>query len=239
MGVGVMTNACANATGNKNLFSQLRHRLCAVMIVGLFTIAFAISGFAQSDSEAPKGLPETTIAPEGGGPPPPPAADEGAASPAAPAPAVATKPAHHKSHHAASHSASYAGAVESATGLLKLKEDSWAYATPAKSSGHVERVHSGKFVNVTGTTRNYVQVKLKSGAVAYVPVSAVELARPTDKVFKLTKDAPVLSVPNHHGKKLAEVHRDHEVHIVGTSVNYMKIRMKDGLEGFISISALE
>ena len=82
-------------------------------------------------------------------------------------------------------------------------------------------------------------LKLKSGATAYVPMTAVELARPTDKIFRLTKDTPVLSAPNHSSKRLAEVHDGHEVHVVGTSMNYMKIRMKDGLEGFITVSALE
>jgi hypothetical protein len=237
MGVGVREIELADSSRSKKILRTLaRHAIVAAMACA-FTISVVVPGFAQNDSEAPKGLPETTIAPEGGGAPPPPAADEGAAGATPPAPAVAPKPTHHKGHR--SHKASYSGEVEPATGMLKLNEDTWAYSAPAKSSGHVERVHGGKFVNVTGTTRNYVQVKLKSGAVAYVPVTAVELARPTDKVFKLTKDTPVLSVPNHRGKRLAEVHRDHDVHIVGTSVNYMKIRMKDGVEGFISTSALE
>jgi len=234
-----MKDAFADTTRNRSIFGALARHAVVAAIACALTISVVVPSFAQHDSEAPKsGLPETTIAPAGGGAPPP-AADEGVPSETAPAPAAVTKQAHHKSHHTRSSKASYSGAVEPATGMLTLKEDSWAYATPAESSGHVERVHSGKFVNVTGTTRNYLQVKLKSGAVAYVPVTAVELARPTDKVFKLTKDTPVLSVPNHRGKKLAEVHRDHDVHIVGTSVNYMKIRMKDGVEGFISTSALE
>ena len=36
---------------------------------------------------------------------------------------------------------------------MKLKEDAWAYSKPAKSSKTIERVHAGKFVNVTGSTR--------------------------------------------------------------------------------------
>ncbi|MGH7843285.1 MAG: hypothetical protein ACREQD_05650 [Candidatus Binataceae bacterium] len=136
-------------------------------------------------------------------------------------------------------SAPWAGAVEPGDAMLKLKEDSWAYASPANSSSHIERVTAGKFVHVSGTTHYYLQVKLKSGAVGYVPISAVEIDRPADKIFKLTKDTPVLAEPNHYGKKLAEVHNAHDVHVIATSLNYMKIRMKDGLEGYIATSALE
>jgi hypothetical protein len=123
--------------------------------------------------------------------------------------------------------------------MLMLETDTWAYAQPARSATHLEQLRAGKYVRVTGATVHYLRVKLKSGATAYVPMTAVELARPTDKIFRLTKDAAVLSAPNHSSKRLAEVHDGHEVHVVGTSMNYMKIRMKDGLEGFIAVSALE
>jgi uncharacterized protein YgiM (DUF1202 family) len=186
-------------------------------------VAFAQGGSAPKT--LPETLPNTTISPA--------TAEISASGTAAP-------PTHHKTPHAtAKKSASWSGPVEPVTAMLKLKEDSWAYANPTSSSSHLERVTAGKFVNITGTTHYFARVKLKSGAVGYVPLSAVELARPTDKVFKLTKDTPVLSEPNHYGKKVAEVHNGHDVHIVGTSLNYMKIKMKDGLEGYIPMGALE
>jgi hypothetical protein len=166
-------------------------------------------------------LPNTTISPATG---------EVSASETAP-------PAHHKT--APKKSAPWSGPVEPGNAMLNLKQDSWAYANPTVSSSRLERVTAGKFVNITGTTHYFARVKLKSGAVGYVPLSALELARPADKIFKLTKDTPVLSEPNHYGKKLAEVHNGHDVHIVGISLNYMKIKMKDGLEGYIPMSALE
>ena len=224
----------------------LRAARAAAAVCTLLLVA-AAAGSAQTPPEVPKTLPETTIAPAPGAPPPAepagdtegpdisaPAAPESAPPPSAPAPP------HHPVHR--SHPmipATYNGPVESGKAMLKLKADSWAYALPAKSSRHVERVHAGKFVNVTGSTHYYLQVKLKSGATAYVPISAVELARPTDKVFRLTKDTSVLSTPSHFGKKLAEVHSGHDVHVVGTSMNYLKIKMKDGLEGYIAMTALE
>ncbi len=123
--------------------------------------------------------------------------------------------------------------------MVKLKTDAWAFARPAASSRTLERVHAGKFLDVTGSTHYYVQVKLKSGATGYVPIAAVELTRPEDKTMRLSTDAAVVSQPNRYGKKLSEVHQGHDVHVIGISLNYMKIRMKNGLEGFIPMTAAE
>jgi hypothetical protein len=215
-----------------------------VLACVLALISAAI-GFAQTPPEAPKTLPDTTIAPAGGAPPPAePAGDtEGpdiSAPESAPPPPPISPAAPHPVHHTVPpKSGPYKGPVEAGQALLKLTADSWAYMQPATSSSHVERLEAGKFVNVTGSTRHYLRIRLKSGKTAYVPMTAVELARPTDKVFRLTKDTPVLSAPNHSSKRLAEVHNQHDVHVIGTSINYLKIRMKDGLEGYIVMTALE
>jgi hypothetical protein len=209
--------------------------------------------FAQTGA-GPEALPSTTIAPAAGGAPaaPPlvgsgkPSAEsglegsggsEGGMPTAAPAPTP--KPRHKARHHTSIAPAPSSVEVEPARGKLKLKEDDWVYSRPAKSGKRIEPVHAGKFINVTGTTRHYLQVQLKSGTTGFVPVSAVDLTRPTDQVFRLTADTPVLAEPNHWAKKVSEVHRGHSVHAVGISLNYMKIRMKDGVEGFISTTALE
>jgi hypothetical protein len=202
-----------------------------------FAAAIAAAAPAIALAQGATTLPKTTIAPSEGGAPP---ASSGASTPIAaksPAPAAA----HHAasvSHHAKPASYS-APTVEPASAMLKLRKDSWAYARPTTSAPPVEQVHSGKFVKVTGTTRSYVQVKLKSGTTAYVPVSAVEMTRPADKVFQLTHDASVMSEPNRWGHKLAEVHRGHSVHVVGIALNYVKIKMKDGVEGYIPQTSLE
>jgi hypothetical protein len=70
-----------------------------------------------------------------------------------------------------------------------------------------------------------------------VPISAVELTRSQDKILRLSADAAVLSQPNRYGKKLSEVHQGHDVHGIGMSMNYVKIRMKSGLEGYVPTSA--
>ena len=123
--------------------------------------------------------------------------------------------------------------------MLKIKKDTWTYAGPEASSPPLERLHAGKFVDVTGSTHYFLQVKLKNGSTGYLPISAVELTRPEDKIMRLSTDAGVLSQPNRYGKKLSEVHQGHDIHVIGVSMNYIKIRMKSGLEGYVPMTATE
>jgi hypothetical protein len=129
--------------------------------------------------------------------------------------------------------------VEPATARLRISRDTWIFAGPSKWTKHITRAHSSKFVNVSGSTRYYLQVQLKDGQTGYISPSDVDLVRPSDKVFVLTQDAAVIEAPNHWGKKLAEVHRGHNVHVTGVALNYMQIRMKNGVVGFIPASALQ
>ena len=129
--------------------------------------------------------------------------------------------------------------IETAQARLKVLQAAPVYSAPAKSSKHIEQLSPEKFVMVTGSTHYYLQVKLKSGQTGYIDPSVVELVSPVDKVFMLTHDAGVLEKPNRWARKLAEVHQGRNVHIVGIALNYMQIRMKSGLEGFIPTSALE
>jgi hypothetical protein len=182
------------------------------------------------------GMPSTTIAPA-----------EGEAPAETPPPPATTT--HHRppaTHHNTLASKATASAApiksvpaEPAHAKLLLKEDTWIYAQPSNRSAHVEQGEKGKFVIVTGTTHYFLRVKLKSGQEGYVQAAAVQVTTPADKLFMLTHDAPVLDAPNHWGKKVAEVHQGHAVHVVGIALSYLKIRMKSGLEGYIPSSALE
>ena len=216
-------------------------------------IAMATPAFAQTGAEYPRTMPETSVAPGSGGgsiSAPGPSGGgatktteipyDGPSDEGAPPTGAAPNSAHHHrvKHHARSSSVDNS-AVEPAQGHLKLIEDSWAYERRSKSSTQIEPVHAGKFVNLIGTSRYYAQVKLKSGEIAYVPLTALQLVAPTDQIFKLTADAAVLTAPNHAATKLAEVHNGRVVHVVGIALNYMKIRMNDGLEGYIPISSLQ
>ena len=234
---------------------RMRRALCAAVVASCaiaWTATPLTLALAQTGSESPNTLPDTKIAPAPGEESSSPAAapERPAAAPSETAPEMAApevpppSPVHHKTHHRSAKPAVVTASateteVEPAHARMKLKEDAWVFTRPTKSSKHVERVHADKYVEITGTTRNYLRVKLKSGQEAYLPISAVEITRPADKIFQLTSNAPVLSEPSHWGKKLSEVHKGHSVHVVGVSLNYMKIRMKDGVEGYIPTTALE
>jgi uncharacterized protein YgiM (DUF1202 family) len=129
--------------------------------------------------------------------------------------------------------------VESANARLRVMHDGWIYAGPSKTSKKLEKATIGKFVDVTGNTKYYLQVKLKNGQTGYIAPSEVELVKPTDKIFVLSQDAAVLQAPNRWARKLAEVHRTHSVHVIGLALNYMQIRMKSGVSGFIPLTALQ
>jgi len=199
-------------------------------------LAFDAKAFAQVNGRFPRVLPNATIVSDEGG-----AAQAAEPSEEGVPPAAASSPAPHSyaRNHVTMPEPTYSAAVEPTHAMLKLKKDAWAYAEPETSSPTVERVHGGKFLNVTGSTHYFLQVKLKSGATGYVPISVVELTRPADKIMRLSTDAAVLSQPNRYGKKLSEVHQGHDVRVVGVSMNYMKIRMKSGLEGYIPMTAAE
>ena len=234
---------------------RMRRALCAAVVASCaiaWTATPSTLALAQTGSESPNTLPDTKIAPAPGEESSSPAAapERPAAAPSETAPEMAAPevppppPVHHKTHHRSAKPAVVTASateteVEPAHARMKLKEDAWVFTRPTKWSKHVERVHADKYVDITGTTRNYLRVKLKSGQEAYLPISAVEITRPADKIFQLTSNAPVLSEPSHWGKKLSEVHKGHSVHVVGVSLNYMKIRMKDGVEGYIPTTALE
>jgi hypothetical protein len=241
--------------------SGTRHTVMVSLTIG-FAAAIALTlpvcsqaAFAQSGAAYPGTLPDTSITPATGGTPEVSAPsshggktstvnvpDEDAPDTTAPAPAHKKAIAVH--HHAVHHKTKAVAAspppqVEPQSGKATIKTDSWAYSRPSKSGKRIEPMHAGKFVVVTGLTSSYVRVQLKNGSTGYVPASAVDLTRPADKVFQLTTDAPVLSQPSRYGKKISEVHKGHDVHVVGLALNYMKIRMRDGVEGFIPVSALE
>jgi hypothetical protein len=214
-------------------------RNMALVATVVATLAFSAPSFAAGMAE--EDVPSTSIVPaEGPSGAAPVNSPSSATSPSTsgktfiPAP-KGLKPV----HHASSRSSVREPEIEPAQARLKVLMDSPVYASPAKSGKHLEQLTPGKFVEVTGSTHYYLQVKLKSGQTGYVDPSAVELAKPTDKVFVLTHDASVLDKPNRWGKKVAEVHQSHNVHIVGLALNYMKIRMKNGLEGYIPTTALE
>ena len=219
-------------------------RMTVILAAAVAMLAWSAPAFTAPVGE--EDVPATSIVPAGGeGAPASVSSPSSPGTPSAPAgasllyvPAPAAKP---PVHHASRKSKNSVREpeIEPAQARLKLLQSVPVYSAPAKSSKHIAQVSQDNFVIVTGSTHYYLQVKLKNGQTGYIDPSAVELVQPTDKVFVLTHDAGVLEKPNRWAKKLAEVHQGRNVHVVGLALNYMKIRMKSGLEGFIPISALE
>jgi hypothetical protein len=223
------------------LHRDFRSARVMALVAAVVMLAFSAPCFAAGVNE--EDVPETSVVPAEGpsGAAGAPAGSPSSMTPSAPAesgvmsaPAPTTKP---RVHHAAS--SARAPEIEPAQARLKVLQDAPVYSAPAKSSKHIEQLTTGKFVEVTGSTHYYLQVQLKSGQTGYIDPSAVEVVKPTDKVFVLTHDAGVLDKPSRWGKKLAEVHQGHNVHVIGLALNYVQIRMKSGLEGFVPLTALE
>jgi len=166
-------------------------------------------------------VPEITVVPS----------DEG--TPQRPAPKQASAPVRHQE------GAPTKLEVEPAHALVKLNKDTAVLAQPDKASKQIDQAQGGKVIAVTGSTHYFLQVKLKSGETGYIDPAAAELVKPTDKIFTLTSDSAVLEKPNKWSKKLSEVHKGHNIHVIGVALDYTKIRMKSGLEGYVPMSALE
>src|SRR5712692_5814997 len=153
---------------------RMRRALCAAVVASCamaWTAMPSTLALAQTGSESPNTLPDTKIAPAPGEESSSPAAaperpaaapSEGeTAAPEVPPPS----PVHNKTPHRAAKPAVAtvsATEVEPAHARMKLKEDAWVFTRPTKWSKHVERVHADKYVEITGTTRDYLRVKLKS-----------------------------------------------------------------------------
>ena len=219
-------------------------RITALLAAAVAMLAWWAPALAAAVGE--EDVPATSIVPAGGGSAPASVnSPYSAGTPSAPAgagmlygPAPAAKRAVHRAS-SKSKSSVREPEVEPAQARMKVLQSAPVYSAPTKSRKHIELLSPEMFVIVTGSTHYYLQVKLKNGQTGYIDPSAVELVTPTDKVFVLTHDAGVLEKPNRWAKKLAEVHQGRNVRVIGLSLNYMKIRMKSGLEGFVPITALE
>jgi len=221
----------------------------------LIAPALALCVMAASSvyaADAPDLMPDTAIAPAEPVSAPANAAPRHASHPAhTPTPSAGTNaeagssavppPAH---HHAAPRSSptpipNLVFEVEPAEARVPLRNETVAYLQPSKDSPQVEHLQPGQLVHVTGSTRYFLQLKFKEGSTAYILADDALLTVPADKIFRLTSDTPVLARPNKWSKQLAEVHQGHDVHVVGVALNYMRIEMKSGVQGYIRIGALE
>ena len=208
-------------------------RLLVILIA--FLLLAPLPSLAQNSESAP-------AAPPSEAPPP-----EVAPPYATPETAPASAPVHHKKRIAKKHHKRHKTAhpavetmVEPANARLKVNTDGAPiYARASRSSEQIGTLSADKFVQVTGSTKSYLQVQLKDGRVGYIQPSSVLMVTPYDKQFLLTSDSPVYAVPNQGGEKLAEVHRGKYIHVIGQALSYLKIRMKNGTEGYVPMTAAQ
>ncbi len=183
-------------------------------------------------SAAPSAPPVTKVVPSDETAPPASTPSEAGA-----AGATSTTTKKHRTKHKAV--AATAPEIEPANARLRVTQAGWIYAGPSNTSKKLQKATIGKYVDVTGSTKYYLQAKLKDGQTGYISPSNVELVKPTDKIFLLSQNAEVLEAPNRWAKKLSEVHRGHNVHVIGIALNYLRIRMKSDLTGFIPLTAVQ
>jgi hypothetical protein len=214
----------------------------------MFLLLVSPLNLAAQNSEPAPEAPPPGVAPPSANPeePPPPVAPPSATTPeVAPAPAAPAH--HHKRHVSKKHRKRHKAAqpevettVEPASARLKVASaGAPIYAKASHSSEQIGALSTDKYVQVTGSTKSFLQVQLKDGRVGYIEPSTVYMVTPYDKEFLLTADSPVYSVPNQWGRKLAEVHRGRYIHVIGQALAYLKIRMKDGTEGYVPMTAAQ
>jgi Bacterial SH3 domain len=179
--------------------------------------------------------------------PPPPAPPEGAPAEVAPPPEAAPTPApvHHrrrtrKRRRHRAKAPEVETTVEPANARLKVRSSGAPiYSRGSRQSEQIGTLSADKYVQVTGSTKSYLQIQLKDGRTGYIEPSSVELVTPYDKEFLLTADSPVFAAPNQFAQKMAEVHRGKYVHVIGHALSYMQIRMKDGTQGYVPMTAAQ
>jgi hypothetical protein len=216
-------------------------RLIFILLVLLLTVPLTLQ--AQNSEPAPAGS-----SPEAA---PPPSPETAPPSPPEGAPPATTAPApahHHRKkrsrtrrhrRHAKAEPV-IENSVEPATARLKVKTaGAPIYAKASNQTEQIGALSLDKYVQVTGSTKSYLQVQLKDGRVGYIEPASVDLVKPYDKQFLLTADSPVYSAPNQEGNKVAEVHRGRYVHVIGQALSYLRIRMKDGTEGYVPMTAAQ
>jgi len=151
-----------------------------------------------------------------------------------------TKPKSHSAvhRHALSTASRLPVEVEPARAELALITKTSVFAAPSPNAKVIKTLASGTYVTITGSTSAYLRIDT-AGHTGYIRLTAVQLVKPSEHVFRLTTDSPVYSQPNRWGSVLAQVHQGHDVHVVGSALSYVKIQMKSGLEGFVPMTALQ
>jgi hypothetical protein len=63
--------------------------------------------------------------------------------------------------------------------------------------------------------------------------------KPLNKLYLLTKNAPVYENPDETSSVVGQVRRKKYVHVTGITGNFLQIKLKNGTIGFIPVAAAE
>lgn len=126
--------------------------------------------------------------------------------------------------------------MEVAVGRVRMEYASLVFEQPDSGSRSVGQVAVEEYVRVRGTTPNFLQVQIDSGAVGYVSFTAalvLELER-WKRCYTIEASAPLLRNPNAHSEKVGDAGDGVQAIGVGEGLgNYPYIRTADGVEGYV------
>jgi tetratricopeptide (TPR) repeat protein len=71
------------------------------------------------------------------------------------------------------------------------------------------------------------------------PVAPEAALRQTDKRFLLTHDSPVYESMSESARVIAQVHQRRYVHVTGLGAQWLRIRLRNGMTGFVPAAAAE
>jgi tetratricopeptide (TPR) repeat protein len=76
-------------------------------------------------------------------------------------------------------------------------------------------------------------------AAASAATGAAPQIKPLNKLFLLTKNSPVYQNPDQTSAAIGQVRRRKYVHVTGITGDYLQVRLKNGMVGFIPVAAAE
>jgi hypothetical protein len=122
-------------------------------------------------------------------------------------------------------------------GVYPVAHDSPVYAAPDTRSEVVDHIHVGKSARVTGSTPDFVRIADETGAVGYVPFSAVRVMNPEQEAslcYSIEIESKLLKYPNSHSDVVGDVGQGTDIPALGMGLHhYPYVRNFSGDEGYV------
>jgi tetratricopeptide (TPR) repeat protein len=126
--------------------------------------------------------------------------------------------------------------------LASLLASDPARATEANAEFDEVRALDPKLMPAPAATPAVAMAPAPAGAAApAAPPSeaGAPQVKPLNKLFLLTRNSPVYQNPDETSAAIGEVRRKKYVHVTGIAGNYLQVRLKNGIVGFIPETAAE